>query len=129
MMRGAMAAAASLLAACGGDGGGLTAPTSVSLAIKLSDYASLANVGGVALVSASNSPIAVVRTGTSSFVALSRVCPHQGGLINTSSTGFICSKHSARFNSSGTWTGGERTSSMRSYPASYDSSTGMITIG
>lgn len=126
---GALAAAAAALAACGGLGASITAPSTVSLSLKVSDYASLANVNGVALVSANGSPIAVVRTSTTTFIALSRICPHQGGTIGTVSGGFLCPNHGAEFNLSGTWIGGQRTSSMRSYPSTYDAVTGTVTVG
>jgi Rieske Fe-S protein len=70
-----------------------------------------------------------VRTGATSFVALSRVCPHQGATVNTSSGGFTCPRHGARFNLTGTWIGGERTSNMRSYPTTFDAATDTLTIG
>ena len=126
---GALATAAAALAACGGLGSSVTAPSSVGLSLQLSDYAALANVGGVALVSASGSPIAVVRTGTTTFIALSRICPHQGGTIETASGGFLCPNHGAQFDLNGTWKGGQRTSSMRSYPTTYDAVKGTVTVG
>lgn len=125
-----MAAAAAALAACAAsDVTGTSFPSSVAMSIKVADYPTLANVGGVALVSASGSPIAVVRTGTSTFVALSRICPHQGSTVNAVTGGFLCPNHGARFDQNGTWTGGQRTSNMRSYATSYDATTGTITIG
>ena len=126
---GALAAAAAALAACGGLGSSITAPSSVSLSLQVSDYAALANVGGVALVSASGSPIAVVRTSTTTFAALSRICPHQGGTIETASGGFLCPNHGAQFDLNGTWKGGQRTSSMKSYATVYNAVTGTVTIG
>ena len=129
LVRGAMAAAAVALAACGGAGSDATAPTSVSLSLKVSDYPALASDGGVALVNAGGSPIAIVRTGTDSFIALSRVCPHQGATVNRTSSGFTCPQHGATFNTTGTWIGGQRTSSLHSYPTSYDASTGTLTVG
>jgi nitrite reductase/ring-hydroxylating ferredoxin subunit len=123
-----MAAAAAALAACASVTDS-TSPSSVSLTLKVSDYAALANVGGVALVSANGSPLAVVRTGASTFVALSRICPHQGTTVNQTSGGFLCPNHGAQFNQTGTWIGGQRTSNMRSYATQYDSVTGTLTIG
>ena len=124
----AVMAAMAALAACSLDAGG-TAPSSVSLTVKLSDHASLASVGGVAVLTASGSPIAVVRTGASSFTALSLVCPHQGATIGQSGSGFQCPRHGATFTLSGAWVGGEPTSSMRSYPAVYDATAGTVVIG
>src|SRR5205085_7679327 len=97
--------------------------------IKVSEFPALASVGGVALVTFNGNPLAIVRTGTTSFVTLSRVCPHQGNIINPSGDGFLCPGHGARFSATGQWLGGERTSSMRSYTTSYDAAAGTITIG
>ncbi len=123
----ALAAAALALSACGGDA--LTAPGMVDGTVNIADHPSLAAVNGVALVSISNSPVAVVRTGAATFVALSRVCPHQGNLINVSTNGFLCSGHQAQFTLNGTWRGGQATSNMRSYPISFDASANTLTIG
>ena len=125
---GAYAAAAAALAACAGISEGATAPTSLSGSVKVSDFAALATVGGVA-TTISGSPVAIVRTSATSFVTLSRICPHQGSTVNAVSGGFKCPNHGATFSSTGTWTGGERTSSMRSYPTAFDSAAGILTIG
>ena len=129
LSRSALAAAAMALAACSGDGS--TGPANLSLSVKLSDYSSLATVGGVALVTASGVPIAIVRTGQETFISLSRVCPHEGAIVapNGTGTGFTCSRHGAQFASSGSWQGGQRTSSMRAFTTTYDAATGIITVG
>jgi cytochrome b6-f complex iron-sulfur subunit len=125
-----MMAAVAALAACAVSGSDLTAPTlSTPTVIKLSDQPSLANVGGVALVTIASSPFAIVRTGASTFVALSRICPHQGSTVNQISGGFLCPNHGAQFSSSGAWVGGQPTSSLRSYATVYDATAGTITIG
>lgn len=131
LMRGALAAAAVALAACGGglSDGSVTAPSSVSLSLKVADYPALASVGGVALVDAGGSPLAIVRTATGSFVALSRICPHQGATVGTSANGFTCPRHGARFNATGSWIGGQETSNLHSFPTSYDASTETLTVG
>ena len=123
-----LAAAAAALAACGG-GADATAPSTIGATIRVSDYPALANVGGVALASVNGASLAIVRTSTTQFLALSRVCPHEAGRIDPVSSGFLCQKHGARFSATGAWTGGQRTSSMRAYPTSYDASTGVLSIG
>lgn len=123
-----LAAAATALAACG-SGGDTTAPASISGSVNVSSYATLTAVGGVQTVSINGNPVAIVRTGTSSFVALSRVCPHQGTTVNVVTSGFYCPNHGAQFDATGTWTGGQRTSNLTSYPTAYDAATGMLTIG
>jgi len=128
LSRAMLAAAAVALAACGV--ADVTGPSfSGTATISVGDYAALSSVGGVALVRVNGASIAVVRTGTSAFVALSRVCPHQGGTINPSGAGFLCSRHGAQFDRSGTWMGGQRTSNMRSYATSYDAVANSLTIG
>lgn len=125
-----LAAAALALAACGTDGiTGSNSPTTVGASIKPSDYSSLSTVGGVALVTLNGVPLAIVRTGTDTFIALSRSCPHEGALISSTSSGFSCPRHGATFSKTGTWTGGQRTSSLRSYTATYDATAGTITVG
>jgi cytochrome b6-f complex iron-sulfur subunit len=123
-------AAIAALNACGlSSGGDVTAPNVPSnTSISISNYPSLANVGGVAIVTIGSAPLAIVRTGASSFVALSRVCPHQGGIVQLQSNEFICPQHGATFNLSGTWIGGQRTNSLHSYMTSYDSASGTLTI-
>jgi nitrite reductase/ring-hydroxylating ferredoxin subunit len=122
-------AAIAALSACGLSGSDVTAPTIPSNStIKVSDYSTLANVGGVAMVTLGTAPVAIVRTGTSSFIALSRICPHQGGTVQLSGSNFVCPVHGATFNTSGQWVGGQRTSSLHSYSTSYDSTTGTLTI-
>ena len=127
VLRSAMLAAAAALAACG-----VTDSTGPQLSgsadVNVNNFPSLANVGGVAVTSVQGTPIAIVRTGSTSYLALSRVCPHQGGIITTSGSGFRCPEHGATFSSTGAWTGGQRTSSMHSYQTSFDAQTGILTI-
>lgn len=125
-----LAAAAVALSACGeGAADFISAPVSVASTVRVADYSALATVGGVALVTLKGSALAVVRTGSDTFVVLSRACPHEGATINVSAGGsFQCPRHGAQFNATGTWTGGRRTSSMRSYPATYDAAMGVLTV-
>lgn len=124
----AYAAAAAALTACA-MAESSTAPTSLNATIKVSDFAALGTVGGVAVTNVSGTPIAIVRTGASTFITLSRVCPHQGTTVNATSSGFRCPNHGATFDMNGTWVSGQRTSSMRSYATTFDSAAGTLTIG
>jgi len=123
-----LSAAAVALAACGMSDG-VTAPFSGSASVNINDYPALANVGGVAMATLNGSPLALVRNTTTSVLALSRICPHQGGTIDTSSGGFTCTRHGARFSLTGQWVGGQPTTNMRSYSTSFDPTTGTLTIG
>jgi nitrite reductase/ring-hydroxylating ferredoxin subunit len=127
----AAALAAMALAACATTTGDfLTSPGTVATtSVKVSDFPALANVGGVATTTVSGIPLAIVRTGASSFAAFSRICPHQGTTIDVFTNGFQCPRHGATFNASGQWIGGQRTSNLTSYPVGYDATSGTLTIG
>jgi len=128
----ATAAVAVALAACGYSTAIPTAPGTLSqkTTVTLSNYPQLANVDGVAYVSDSGgNPIAVVRVSSSSFVALSRICPHAGNIIQSVNGGFYCPGHGAMFSYNGTWEGGQRTSNMTTYPVQYDAAGGTLAIG
>jgi Rieske Fe-S protein len=124
-------AVAGLLAACGG--GGSTGPSaSGPLVVRLSNYPALATVGGMAVVdngSQTGTPIAAVRTGSSSFVALSLVCPHRGTIVELTGSGFYCPGHGAQFAANGDWVGGQPTNNLTAYSTSYDATAGTLTIG
>jgi cytochrome b6-f complex iron-sulfur subunit len=94
----------------------------------VNSYPALANVGGVAMVTLGSAPVAIVRTSTSTFLALSRVCPHQGGIVQLSNNDFVCPVHGATYNLSGQWIGGQRASSLHQYQTSYDQASGTLTI-
>ena len=128
VMRAAAALAAVALAACSSSG--MTSPGSVSsTTLNLSDYPALSSVGGVATVSVSGVPLAIVRTSSTTFAAFSRICPHQGTTINVTSNGFLCPNHGATFDKNGQWIGGQRTSNLTSYPVTYNATAGTLTIG
>ena len=124
----AAAIAAVALAACGA--GSLTAPESLSATtIALASNPALANVGGVITTSIDHSPVAIVRESSTTFAAFSLICPHQGSTVQARTSDFRCPGHGATFSLAGTWTGGQRTSNLRSYPAVYDSAAGTVTVG
>jgi Rieske Fe-S protein len=74
------------------------------LVVNLAAWPALNTVGGVAgsVGNVNGGPVAVVRTGASSFSAFSMVCPHAGTTINVvNSASFRCPNHGALFNASG----------------------------
>jgi len=128
VMRAAAALAAVALAACSTSD--TTSPSSVSsTTLNLSDYPALSSVGGVATVSVSGVPLAIVRTSSTTFAAFSRICPHQGATIGVTSSGFQCPQHGATFDKNGQWIGGQRTSNLTSYPVTYNATAGTLTVG
>jgi Rieske Fe-S protein len=121
---------AGTLGACGSDI--LTTPAITTFTVQVANFPSLAAVGGIAVVgtgSPSGEPIAVVRTGATTFLALSLICPHSGVTVGLSSPGFLCPGHGATFAADGTWTGGQHTTSLGRYNLSYDPTTGTLQIG
>jgi Rieske Fe-S protein len=124
----ALLAAAAALAACGVSADSTAPNIPAGTTIKVSDYSALAVDNGVALVNISGAPLAIVRMSATSYVALSRVCPHQGGIVNNVGSGFLCPNHGAQFALNGQWEGGQRTSSLHSYTTSFDAATGVLSI-
>ena len=94
-------AAIAALSACGGLGEVTSPNVPANSSIKIADYPALGSVGGVAMVAFGNAPVAIVRTSDTDFLALSRICPHQGGIVQLSRTDFVCPRHGATFDLSG----------------------------
>ena len=110
----------------GGTGGGVGSGT---LIVTLSSFPALSAVGGIARVDGgSGTPVAVVRSGQSSYAAFSMVCPHQGTTINISNGAFVCPNHGARFSAAGQWTGGQSTSNLVSLAVTVDQAAGTLTV-
>lgn len=132
---GTLAVVAALLAeACGTGVWDAVAPATFDLGaagvgVKVANFPGLASIGGIARVdNGTGAPLAVVRTGTSSFTAFSLTCPHQGTTVNIVAGGFKCPNHGATFDATGTWTGGQVTGNLVSYTTTYDAATGVLTI-
>lgn len=126
---GTFAAVGAFLAACGGgEGGSITSPGNANLTVTLANFPALATVGGIARVTTSGTPVAVVRTDASTYRAFSMVCPHQGTTVSIQGSGFRCPNHGATFNGNGAWTGGERTSGLFEFKVTSNTSAGTITI-
>src|SRR5581483_4562480 len=108
----------------GGVGNGLT--------VTLANFPALATVGGYARVdsgAAGVTPVGLARTGTSTFVAYSLVCTHQGTTIAQSSVGWTCPNHGAEFSSTGALILGPATTALTSFPCTYNATAGTVTIG
>lgn len=117
------------LGACSSDT--VTTPAITAFTVRIADFPSLASVGGIAVVGSGGpgaEPIAVVRTSSTTFLALSLICPHQGVTIGVSSPGFLCPGHGATFALDGTWTGGQPTTNLGRYTLSYDPASGTLQI-
>lgn len=102
----------------------------VDFTISLSAYPALANVGGVARISGTKSPVAVAHVAASTYQAYSLICPHQGTTVNINDTGFVCPNHGARFDNNGNWVQSQqRTSNLTRVPVTYDATAGTLKLG
>ena len=85
------------------------------LVIDLSSaaFSSLQTVGGYAY----SGNMIIIRTGSSSYVALSKVCTHQGCTVEYSSSAkkLVCPCHGAQYNTSGTVLQGPANQSLTNY--------------
>jgi len=98
------------------------------LTVNLADYPELAAADGVARLRGTDVPIALVNAGGDNYLALSLVCPHQGGAIGWDGADFVCHQHGATFAEDGHWIGGQSTGPMHEYHTSYDALTGTVTV-
>lgn len=116
-----------LASACGG----ATGPSpgfSGTFVVDVSDYPTLATVGGIALLDGAPTPMAAVRSGSTEFQVFSRICPHQGTTIGLSGHGFRCPNHGALFDAGGNNVGGQSTGPLTRYTAAYDEAANRLTI-
>ena len=74
------------------------------LVVTIAQWPALATVGGVAgsVGTVNGIPVAVVRSGATSFAAFSMRCPHQGTVISViNASSFRCPNHGALFTATG----------------------------
>jgi cytochrome b6-f complex iron-sulfur subunit len=126
-----VAALSALLEACSTGNGAtfFTGPSGGALVVKLSDYPALATIGGLARVdNGVGAPTALARTGASTFVGVTMICTHQGATIDViNGASFRCPNHGALFSATGGWLGGQPTTSLATYAATFDG-TNTVTI-
>lgn len=110
LAKSALAAAALVAAEACGDGqigpsvphlsgsGNPFAPVSPSVTVKLADVPALATVGQIVDI---GSERALVRTGATTFLGLSRICTHQGCDTEVRSNQLECRCHGSLFSANG----------------------------
>jgi len=126
-----VAAAGSVLAACGG---GPTAPSDVGSAlptvagsragnvttVTIAAGSPLANTGAIALVQAGAVDFLVTRTGAATFTALTAICTHQQCTVtNASGALFVCPCHGSEYDTSGAVVRGPAGSPLRSFATQF----------
>lgn len=85
----------------------------LTIDLTSSTYADLGDVGGFVY----EGDIMIFRTGESSFLALSKICTHQGCTVayNHSDGNILCPCHSSRFTTAGAVINGPATASLKKY--------------
>jgi cytochrome b6-f complex iron-sulfur subunit len=127
------ALAAAALAIVEGCGDGQIGPTAATLGggltVKLSDFPGLATPGTLVNVGRAR---AVVRTGDTTFLGLSRICTHQGCEAEVVQNEIRCPCHNAVFSASGAVVRGPNTGEsirpLGTVNVIYDATAGTLTI-
>ena len=103
----------------GGNTSGGTSGTTIDL--TSTDYAALKNVGGYAY----SGDIIIVRTGTSTYIALTKICTHQSCTVayNSTSANIECPCHGSKFSTSGAVIQGPAPSSLKTYTVTLSGTT------
>ena len=90
----------------------------------------LSKVGGrVLLGTVKGAPVAVVRTGTSSYTALDLSCTHMGVTVRESTNGWTCPAHGSQFAEDGEVTGGPAMANLALVRSRFNARKGRLTVG
>ena len=125
------AAALAALEACGD---GQIGPSAVTLGsgvtIKVADFPGLTNVGTVVAITGDR---ALVRTSATTFQGFSRVCTHQGCIVDITNNRFECPCHGSTFASDGSVIRGPNIESPPIAPldklaATFNQATGTVSV-
>ena len=96
----------------------------ITIDLNHSDYSALGSVGGFAY----KDDIIVIRSGETSYIALSKVCTHQGCDVsyNHDDGELPCPCHGSRFSTSGAVLQGPATTSLKTYSVKKEGNTLVI---
>jgi cytochrome b6-f complex iron-sulfur subunit len=93
--------------------------------INISDFPSLANVGGYAMIT---EKVIIIHKSSSKFIALNISCTHKNCDVEYNGDGFDCPCHGSTFDKNGKVIEGPATKNLKSYKVTYDSSDETLTI-
>ena len=98
------------------------------LEVRVKDLPQLAAVGGAVRVgSVKGVPVAVARTGPSTFRAFSLRCPHQGVVVGRTAQGWSCTAHGSQFEADGDLVLGPATTGLPKVPSALRK--GVLVVG
>lgn len=88
------------------------------LSIRLASIPELSEVGGAVMIgSVKGTQAGLARTGPSSYVAFSLICPHQKVLVQREGDGWVCKAHGSEFEADGDLLLGPATSRLKRIPS------------
>jgi len=91
-----------------------------SVVLTVDSSSPLAAVGAMVLVQSSAGDFLVTRTSSSSFIAVTALCTHQGCTVNRFDNQiFVCPCHGSRYNTSGMVVTGPATQSLRQFSTQF----------
>lgn len=98
------------------------------LSVKLKTIPELSEIGGsVGVGNVKGKPVAITRTGATTYIAFSLNCPHQGVKLSRAESGWVCKAHGSEFEADGDLVLGPATTRLPRVPMKI--SRGIATIG
>jgi Rieske Fe-S protein len=98
------------------------------ISVKLKGIPELSKVGGsVSVGNVKGKPVAITRTGDTTYVAFSLSCPHQGVKVSWEGDGWVCNAHGSKFEVDGDLVLGPATTRLARVPMKINK--GIATIG
>ena len=98
------------------------------ISVRVRDILALKEVGSSVRVGVfRNQPVALARTGPSSFIAFALICPHEQYRVQKDGEGWLCKEHGSKFEANGDLNFGPATTGLPRIPAKF--SKGQVVIG
>jgi Rieske Fe-S protein len=98
------------------------------LSFRVKDIPALATIGGSTQIgTVKGKPVAVTRTGASTFVAFTLICPHQGVTVEKDGDKWVCNAHGSQFEANGGLALGPATTGLPKVAVKL--SRGQLTVG
>jgi Rieske Fe-S protein len=97
------------------------------LSVQLNKLDALAQVGGAVRIGViKGNPVAISRTGSSTYIAFSLRCPHQGVPVTNTANGWYCDAHGSEFEAGGELKLGPATTRLPRVPIKVSRGTAVV---
>ena len=98
------------------------------LSVRVKDVPELAAIGGsVRIGDIKGRPVALTKTGATTYVAFALICPHQGVTVVKEGEKWVCNAHGSQFETNGDLNLGPATTGLPRIAAKF--SKGLVTVG